>query len=69
MEDERMSISRDDLEAKARQIVGTVEETKESAKQTSMIVGLAVAGVVAAAFLFGKRRGGRDKTLVEVYKV
>lgn len=64
-----MSISRDDIEAKARQLVGTVEETKESAKQTSMIAGLVVAGVVVAAFFIGRRRGGRDKTLVEVYKV
>lgn len=64
-----MSISRDDLEAKARQLVGTVEETKESAKQTSMVAGLVVAGVVLVAFLYGRRRGGRDKTLVEVYKV
>jgi hypothetical protein len=64
-----MNISRDDIEAKARQLVGTVEETTESAKQTSIVVGLVVVGVVVAAFVFGRRRGKRNKTLVEVYKV
>ncbi len=64
-----MTISRDDLEAKARQIVGTVEETAESVKQKSMIAGVVVAGVVLAAFYFGRRRGKSNKTVVEVYKV
>lgn len=64
-----MTISRDDLEAKARQIIGTVEETAESAKQKSMIAGLVVAGVVLVAFYFGRRRGSNNKTVVEVYKV
>lgn len=64
-----MTISRDDLEAKARQIVGTVEETAQSAKQKSMVAGLVVAGVVLAAFYFGRRKGGSNKTMVEVYKV
>ncbi len=64
-----MTISRDDLEAKARQIVGTVEETAESVKEKSMVAGLVVVGVVLVAFYFGRRRGGRNKTVVEVYKV
>jgi hypothetical protein len=64
-----VTISRDDLEAKARQIVGTVEETAESVKQKSMVAGLVVVGVVLVAFYFGRRRGGRNKTVVEVYKV
>lgn len=64
-----MTISRDDLEAKARQIVGTVEETAESAKQKSMAAGLVAVGVVLVAFYFGRRRGGRKSTVVEVYKV
>lgn len=58
-----MNISRDDLEAKARQLVGSVEETKESAKETTMIA------AVLAAFYFGRRRGKRNKSVVEVYRV
>jgi hypothetical protein len=64
-----MTISRDDLEAKARQIVGTVEETAESAKQKSMVAGLVAVGVVLVVFYFGRRRGSNNKTVVEVYKV
>jgi len=64
-----MTISRDDLEAKARQIVGTVEETAQSAKQKSMVVGLVAVGVVLVVFYLGRRRGSNNKTVVEVYKV
>lgn len=62
-------ISRDDIEAKARELVGAVDETRESVKNTAMLIGLAVAGVVVAAFVIGRRRGSRNKTVVEVYRV
>ena len=64
-----MTISRDDIEAKARQIVSAIDETKESAKNTAVLAGLAVAVVVVIAFVMGRRRGRRSKTLVEVYRV
>ena len=64
-----MTITRDDLEAKARQIVGAIDETRQSAKDTAMLVGITVAVIVVVAFVFGRRRGKRNKTLVEVYRV
>jgi len=64
-----VTISRDDIEAKARQIVSVVEETRDSVKDTAMLAGIAVAAVVVIAFFFGRRRGSRNKTLVEVYRV
>lgn len=64
-----MTISRDDLEARARQLVGAIEETKDSAKNTAMIGAIAVVGVVVLAFAIGRRRGSKTKALVEVYKV
>ncbi len=64
-----MTISRDDLEAKARQITDAVDQTRQSAKDTAMIAGIAVAIIVIFAFVFGRRRGSRNKTLVEVYRV
>lgn len=64
-----MTVSRDDLEAKARQLVGAVDQTAESAKNTAMIGAIVVAGVIAAAFIIGRRRGSRNKTVVEVYRV
>jgi len=64
-----VTISRDDLEAKARQIVAAIDETKESARDTAVLAGLAVAVVVVIAFFIGRRRGKRNRTLIEVYRV
>jgi len=65
----KVTISRDDIEAKARQIVSAIDETKESAKNTAVLAGVAIAIVVVIAFFYGRRRGSRNKTLVEVYRV
>jgi uncharacterized membrane protein YvbJ len=64
-----VTISRDDIEAKARQIVSAIDETKESVRDTAVLAGVAIAVVVVIAFFFGRRRGSRNKTLVEVYRV
>lgn len=67
----KLTISRDDIEAKARQLVGTVEETKESAKDAAVLVGVAVVGLALVAFYLGGRRARKNKgkSLVEVYKI
>lgn len=60
-------ISRDDIEAKLREIQGEVDETAESAKGIALAVGAVVAvGVLAAVFLLGRRRGRAKSTIVEV---
>lgn len=64
-----MTISRQDIEAKANEIVSAVNQTKESAKDTAVIAGVVVAALIVAAFIYGRRRGSRNKTLVEVYRV
>ena len=64
-----MTVSRDDIERKAQELVGAVEDTTESVKNTAVMVAVAVGVVVTAAFIIGRRRGGRNKTVVEVYKV
>lgn len=64
-----MTLSRDDIEAKARQLVGAVDETKESVQNKAMIAAAGLAAVVVGAFIFGRRRGSRNKTVVEVYRV
>ena len=46
-----------------------VDETKESVRNKAMIAAIAVAVVVVAAFIIGRRRGSRNKTVVEVYRV
>lgn len=64
-----MAITRDDLEAKARQLVDAVDETKSSVQDKAMIGVAVIAVVVVAAFIIGRRRGSRNKTVVEVYRV
>lgn len=64
-----MTVSKDDIERKAQELVGAVEDTTQSVKNTAVLVAVAVAVVVAAAFIIGRRRGSRNKTVVEVYKV
>jgi len=64
-----LTLSRDDIEAKARQLVDAVDETKESVQNKAMIAVAAAALVVVGAFIVGRRRGSRNKTVVEVYRV
>jgi hypothetical protein len=63
-------ITRADLEAKMRQLQGGVDEQKESALATAVTVGAVVlVGVVAVAFLFGRRSGRKRSTVVEVRRI
>ncbi|MGA7228312.1 MAG: hypothetical protein WBZ40_00915 [Acidimicrobiia bacterium] len=64
-----MTITKEDIEAKANEIVSAVNQTKESAKDTAVLAGVVVAGLVLLAFVVGRRRGSRNKTMVEVYRV
>lgn len=64
-----MTITRQDIEAKANEIVSAVNQTTASARDTAVVAGVVVALLVIAAFIFGRRRGSRNKTLVEVYRV
>jgi hypothetical protein len=62
-------IERSDIEAKAKQIEAALEETKESARNTAVIAGVAVIVVILLAFLFGRRKGKAGKAVVEVYRL
>ena len=64
-----MTVSRDDIEAKALELVGAVDQTKEQAKNTAIVGVVAVAALVGISFIVGRRRGSRSKTVVEVYRV
>jgi hypothetical protein len=64
-----MPITRQDIEAKANEIVAAVDQTRESAKDTAVVAGVVVALLIVAAFILGRRRGSRNKTMVEVYRV
>lgn len=63
-------IERDDLEAKLRELQGEVNETKESATSMLLTVGaVAAVGVIAVAFLIGRRKGKKRTTVVEVRRL
>lgn len=51
------------------ELVDAVEQTKQSAQNRAVLGVVAAASVVAIAFLIGRRRGKRNKTMVEVYRV
>jgi hypothetical protein len=63
-------ITRDDIEAKFREIQGEVEEASGAARNYVLIAGVAIGvAVAAAAFYFGRRRGTMAKTIVEIRRV
>ena len=64
-----MTVSRNDIEAKARQLVDAVDETKESVQNKAIVLATGVAVVLVGVFVYGRRRGSRNKTVVEVYRV
>jgi len=63
-------ISRDDLEAKLRDLSGGLEDTVDAARPK--VISSAVAGVlllVLLAYLLGRRRGRARSAIVEIRKV
>lgn len=60
-------ITREDLESKFRQLTGDVDDKAEDAKTTAITIGAVVAvAVVLGVFLFGKSRGQKKTTVLEV---
>jgi hypothetical protein len=64
-----VTITRADLESKARQITEAVTETKESAKNTAALAGVAVIVLVGISYLMGRRKTRSGRAVVEVYKL
>ena len=63
-------VTRADIEAKLRQLRGDLEDTEEVVKEAGK--GVAVGGVILLlilVFLFGKRRGRRKSTVVEIRRL
>ncbi len=63
-------ITRGDIEAKLRQIQRGTDAGAEAAKGAGMVGGLAgTALLVIAAYLLGRRRGRKRRTVVEIRRV
>ena len=63
-------ITRDDLEAKFRELAGDVDETAATVKSYAIAVGaVIVVSVAAFAFIAGRRRGRAKTTVVEIKRI
>jgi hypothetical protein len=63
-------VTRDDIEAKLRQLRGEADKVEESAKGPLALVGGAVGVVMlGVAFILGKRKGKKVSTTVEIRRV
>jgi hypothetical protein len=63
-------ITRDDIEAKFRELTGEVSDEVESTRSQVITVGLAVGvALVAVVFLIGRRAGRRRSAVVEVRRI
>jgi hypothetical protein len=63
-------ITRDDIEARLRELNGEVTTEAYGARSKAVTVGAALAvAVIAIAFLAGRRRGRSRSTVVEVRRI
>ena len=70
MSAEPTRITRDDIEAKFRELTGEVSDEVESARSQAVTVGLALGVLlVAVVFLIGRRNGRRRSAVVEVRRI
>ena len=64
------TVSRDDIEAKLRELRGEVDSVGERAKGGAVVVGaVAAVAILATVYLLGRRRGKKRTTIVEVRRV
>lgn len=64
------TVSRDDIEAKLRELRGEVDSVGERAKGGVVIVGaVAAVALLATVYLLGRRKGKKRTTVVEVRRV
>ena len=63
-------IDRGDIEANFRQLQGEVEIIGEEVKGYGLSIAIAVGvSIVALAFVIGRRRGRRNRTIVEIRRI
>jgi hypothetical protein len=66
----KQKITRDDIEAKLRELRGDVDDRVEEVKApvTAIAIGIAVV-TVAAAYWFGRRRGRKRQMVLEIRRI
>jgi hypothetical protein len=63
-------ITRDDIKAKFSELEGQAQDSAETARNTLLAVGIVAAAFIGAlTFFLGRRRGKKEKTIVEIRRV
>jgi hypothetical protein len=63
-------ITRDDIEAKLRELRGDIDERVEEARTPAIAIAVGVAVVaVVAAYWLGRRRGRKRQTILEIRRI
>jgi len=63
-------ITRDDIEAKLREIQGDVGQRADAAKVPAIAIAVGVAVVtIAAAYFLGRRKGKRRQTVLDIRRI
>jgi len=63
-------VTRDDIEAKLREIQGGADAGAEAARGAGIVAGAAVLLIaLILAFLWGRRRGKKRRTVVEIRRI
>jgi hypothetical protein len=63
-----MSVERDDLEAKLREIQGVIDETAHGAKNAGVLAAVGVVALLVVVYLIGRRKGKKGSARIEVYR-
>jgi hypothetical protein len=63
-------VTRDDIEAKLRELRGEVDDRVEEVKVPAIAIAVGVAVVtIVAAYWFGKRKGKKRKMVLEIKRI
>jgi hypothetical protein len=63
-------VTRDDIEAKLRELRGEVDERVEEVKVPAIAIAVGVAVItIAAAYWFGKRKGRKRQMVLEIKRI
>lgn len=70
IEEPQKRVTREDIEAKLRELRGEVDERVEEAKVSAAVIGVAVVvGAVVVAYWLGRRRARKHRTVFEIRRL